>query len=146
MMAGAQQHTAFLRLALAQALGGWLDAVVDGIAQQVGQRRFQALQHVAVDLGVLTFDVQAHLFAQRAAEVAQHAGLATQHIGEGTHARGQGQVIELLGALTTMPDEVVEQLLMRLQLLLAFDQQVAALVEQRLGGGIQLAAEQMFTQ
>ena len=69
-----------------------------------------------------------------------------EHVGEGAHTRGQGQIVELLRALPAVPDEVVEQFLMGLQLLLAFDQQVAALGEQRLGGGVQLRAEQVLAQ
>ena len=69
-----------------------------------------------------------------------------EHVGEGAHTRGQGQIVELLRALPAVPDEVVEQFLMGLQLLLAFDQQVAALGEQCLGGGVQVRAEQVLAQ
>ena len=43
---------------------GALDAVVDGVLDQVQQRLVQPFQHLPVDLGRLAFGAQLHLLAQ----------------------------------------------------------------------------------
>ena len=107
-MGSAQTNQALFRLALEQALFRGFDAVIDGVAQQMSQRCFKLFQHVAIDLGFLAFDLQAHLFAKAAPEVANHARLPAEHVGERAHATGQRGVIEHLRALTGLPGEFVE--------------------------------------
>ena len=82
MVAGMQADHALLRLAQAPAHLRAFDAVVDGIAQQMRQGRFQALQHVAIDLGALAAHLQPHQLAQGAAKVTDHPRLPRQHVGE----------------------------------------------------------------
>ena len=82
-MGGAQANQAFFRLARQQALFRGFDAVIDRVAQQVSQRRFELFQHVAIDLGFLAFDLQAHLFAQIAPQIPDHPHLPGQHVGKG---------------------------------------------------------------
>ncbi|MNP09988.1 hypothetical protein D3C76_1021180 [compost metagenome] len=84
------------------------DAVVDGIAQQMHQGRFEFLQHIAIDLGFLALDFQAHLLTQRAAQIAHHACLPGQHIGKWTHPAGQRSVIKQLRTLAGLPAELIE--------------------------------------
>ena len=52
-VAGLQTDRAGCRLARGRATLGRLEAVIDGVADQVRQRRFELLEDVAVDLGVL---------------------------------------------------------------------------------------------
>ena len=54
-MLGREPHRALLRLAGGEALLRRLQAVVDGIADHVGQRLAQPLDHGLVDLGRLAF-------------------------------------------------------------------------------------------
>ena len=108
--------------------------MVHGIAQQVGERRFELLQHIAVDLGVLTFYVQAHLLAEGTAEIAQHARLADEHIGERAHARGQRGVVHQLRALATLPAELIEVGHMPGEHLLALAEQLPGLGQHGAGG------------
>lgn len=64
LVRGAQAHRALLGLAGQQAPLGRLDAMVNGVAQKVSERRFELFQHIAVDLGLLALDHQAHRLAQ----------------------------------------------------------------------------------
>ncbi|MNH02624.1 hypothetical protein D3C79_618680 [compost metagenome] len=82
--------------------------MVDGVTQQMGQRRLELFQDVAINLGLLAFDLQAHLLAQRAPQVTDHAALSGKHIGEGPHTAGQRGVIEQLCALAGLPAELIK--------------------------------------
>ena len=103
-----QADRAFRLFARQQALFGRFNPVVDGVAQQVGERRFEFFEDIAVNLGFLAFDFQAYLLAQRPTQITDHALLAHQHIGERAHAAGQRGVIEQLRALAGLPAEFVE--------------------------------------
>ncbi|MNP35810.1 hypothetical protein D3C76_1291590 [compost metagenome] len=97
--------------------------MVDCIAQQMGQRRFELFQHIAVDLGLFTVYLQTHLLAQRAAQVSHHTALAGKHIGKRAHAAGQGCVVQQLRALAGLPAEFVKVGGLLLQDVLGFHQQ-----------------------
>ncbi|MCY1414166.1 hypothetical protein D9M71_296090 [compost metagenome] len=118
-----------VRLARQQAPLGQLDAVVDGIAQQVGQRCFELFQHIAVDLGLLPFHHQPHRLAQRTAQVADHAALPGQHVGKRPHPTGQGGVIQQLRTLTGLPAELIQVGCLLLQNLLGLCQQALGLCQ-----------------
>ncbi|MCY1178859.1 hypothetical protein D9M73_192320 [compost metagenome] len=107
-MGRAQANQTFSRLAGQQALFREFDAVVDRVAQQVSQRRLELFQHVAIDLGLLAFNFQSHLFTQVAPQITDHAHLPGQHIGKGPHATGQRRVVQHLRPLTGMPGELIE--------------------------------------
>jgi hypothetical protein len=51
LVGGAQQEAALGGLAAGQPLGGRLDAVVDGVAQEVGERPLERLQEGLVQRG-----------------------------------------------------------------------------------------------
>ncbi|MNO75825.1 hypothetical protein D3C76_668870 [compost metagenome] len=108
LMRSAQTNQTFRRLAGQQALFREFDAVVDRVAQQVSQRRLELFQHVAIDLGLLAFNFQSHLFTQVAPQITDHAHLPGQHIGKGPHATGQRRVVQHLRPLAGMPGELVE--------------------------------------
>ncbi|MNI96963.1 hypothetical protein D3C73_1555210 [compost metagenome] len=91
----------------------------------MGQRRFELFQHVAIDLGLLTLNLQAHLLAEAAAEIANHAHLSGQDIGERPHAASQRGVVQHLCALTGLPGELIQFGVFFHQQLLGFRQQTA---------------------
>ena len=95
-------------LARQQALLRSFDTVIDGIAQQMDQGRFELFQHVAVNLGFFAFDFQADLLAQGTPQITHHALLPHQDIGERPHATSQGSVVEQLRALACLPAKLVE--------------------------------------
>ena len=126
-MRGTQAHQPFGRLARQQAPFRKFDAVVHGIAQQVGQWRFKLFQHITVDLGLFPLHHQPYRLAQRAAEVSDHATLPGQYIGEWPHAAGQRRVVQQLCTLTGLPAELIEVGGLLLQDLLGLHQQALGL-------------------
>ena len=103
--------------------------MIHGVAQQVRQRTFQSLQDVAVHLGVLADDFEAHLLAQGAGQVAHHARKAADAIAEGAHARAQHFQIHALGKVSRAAVEHIQLLHSLGQELLAFGDLAAQLVE-----------------
>ena len=63
-VAGFQSNRAGGGLARAGANLGRLDPVIDGVADQVRERRFELLQDVAIDLGLLAVDDELRLLSQ----------------------------------------------------------------------------------
>ena len=98
-MRGLELDQPFNRLAHRDALVRRFNAVIDRIAQQMSQRRFELFQYVAIHLGLFAVDFQPHLFAKGAAQVTHHSRLTDQHIGKRAHPAGQGGVVEQLRTL-----------------------------------------------
>jgi hypothetical protein len=89
-----QHDAAFFRLAAGAALRRILHGMVDGVAQQVAERRLQLVEHVAIDLGVLADDLQPHALVQFLGEVAHQARQRAGAVGEGTHAAGDRLLVQ----------------------------------------------------
>ncbi len=77
---------ALFRFATARALLGGFQAMGDGIAQHVLQRRGHAIEDVAVHFALGAFDPQLHLLAQFASGLPQHTAHAWHDRLEGHHA------------------------------------------------------------
>jgi len=128
-MRGTQADQAFFRFAVEQALLRGFDAVIDGVAQQMRQRCFELFQHIAVDLSLLAFDLQAYLFAEAAAQIADHAYLTVEHVGEWPHPAGQRGVIKHLRTVTGLPGELIEFGVFPDQQLLGFSEQTPRILQ-----------------
>jgi hypothetical protein len=89
------------RLAGLHALGGWLDAVIDGVAQEVQQGLLEHFQQCLVDLDLLALDFEADLAAQGAGELAQGHGEVIEQRGQRDHAQLARRAVEI-------PDEAFE--------------------------------------
>ncbi len=74
LLLGDQPQVGRSRLALGEALGLRLDAVLDRIGQHVRQRIGEHVRHSLVDADATRVGQKAHLFAVRARRVAHHAG------------------------------------------------------------------------
>ena len=83
-------------LAGLQAIGRKLDAVIDRVADDVGQRIADHLDHLAIELDVAPLDIDQHLLAQLGGEVADHARQADKQILDPLHA-GAGNRVAHLG-------------------------------------------------
>ena len=94
---GAQGHCALLTLPGGDALRGWLDAVVDGVAHQVGQRVLDRLEQRPVQLGLPTQHGEGDLALQRRGQVAHHAGHLVPHVVDGLHACLHHAFLQLTG-------------------------------------------------
>ena len=74
-----------------------LDAVVAGVADQVGQRVLDRLEDRLVELGVLALHVDADLLAARVRQVAHDAGDLGPDVVDGLHARLHDALLQLTG-------------------------------------------------
>ena len=68
--------------------------MVEGVAQQVPERRFECRQDVAIDLGRLADDLEPRLLAERVGDVADHAWKRLHTVGERPHPAGQRLVVQ----------------------------------------------------
>ncbi len=67
-----------LALAGLEPFRGLFDAVIDGVADDVGQRIADHLDHLAIEFDVAAFDVDQHLLAELGGQVADHARQADE--------------------------------------------------------------------
>jgi hypothetical protein len=81
-----------LALARLQPLGRLLDAMVDGVADDVGQRIADHLDHLAVELDVAAVDVDQHLLAEFGRQVTDHSRQADEQILDALHPRAGDRV------------------------------------------------------
>ena len=107
-MPGFQQQRAFGRLAFRLALGGRFQTVIDGVAKQVGQRRLQAFQNVAVDRSGGPGDFKAHLLARFPGEIPDHPGKAVQAVGKRHHPAADDFVVEAVGQVLQAAGKALE--------------------------------------
>ena len=107
-MRGAQANQTFGGLTGQYTLFGGLNTVIDGIAQQVGQGRFEFFQHIAINLGFFALNFQANRLAQRAPQITHHALLPHQHVGKRPHATSQRGVVKQLRTLTRVPAKLIQ--------------------------------------
>jgi hypothetical protein len=90
--AGALAHRrkddlAFRLLFLFLALGGRLDPMVHGVAQQVHQRIAQLVKNRAVELDLFALHAELDLFIELAREIAHQPGKAVEHLPHRRHPR-----------------------------------------------------------
>ena len=85
-MEGAQDEQTFSGLAGGGPGGGHLDAVIDGIADDVGERILDGLDDRAVELGLLAFHHQLDLLAELVGDIADDTGEFGPDITDGLHA------------------------------------------------------------
>ena len=86
-VAGAQLESSFGILARGLAHFGRFDAVIERVADGVGERVLDGFKQALVELGVLAFDLQAHAAAERLGEVAHDARHLGEDVGDRLHAR-----------------------------------------------------------
>ena len=91
-MEGVELERAFGGFATGQAHFCRLDAMVHGVAHQVGQRIANLFHHGFVQLGLGAADDQLDVFAQLLANIAHHALEAVEGAANLHHAQVQGRV------------------------------------------------------
>ncbi len=82
--------------------------MVDGVAQQVGQRGFQPFEDITIDLSAFSRDVESDRFAKRASEVANHAGEPADPVAKGPHPGAQHLKVKSLRQLCGAAVEQVQ--------------------------------------
>ena len=91
-LARRDRQDADLALAGLQPLGGLFDAVIDRVADDVGQRIADHLDHLAIELDVAALDIDQDLLAELGRQVADHARQADEQILDPLHARAGDRV------------------------------------------------------
>ena len=94
--------------------------MIDGVPQEMSERRFQLLQNLAVGLSGLPSEFQVHFLVQRACEVTHHARKFPNAIGKRPHSRIQHFVIETRGQIEKPPIEKIQLLQLLLNDLVQF--------------------------
>ena len=94
-MVGVQADGALLGLARLAAVLGAFDAMVHGVAHQVGQRVGQALDHGLVQFGLRAADAQHDVLAQLCAHVPDHALEPVEGAADLDHAQVQRRIAHL---------------------------------------------------
>ena len=96
-MRGAQRDRALRTLALGDALVRHLDAVVEAVAHQMGQRIADLLDQPLVQLGTFTDGLELHLLVHLAGEIAHHAREAAEHEIDRHHAHRHHRFLQVAG-------------------------------------------------
>ncbi len=81
------------------AIVGGFDAMVDGVAEEVGEGGFEVVEDVAIDVGVFADDFEFDLFVNLPCEVANHAGKTNADVAEGAHLAVDDFLVEAVGEL-----------------------------------------------
>ena len=97
LVVGPQRQGALGPLAGGDPPLGLLDAVVDGVAHQVGQRVLDRLQQAAVELGLLALHDELDLLAEPGAEVADDAGQLRPDVVDRLHPGLHDAFLQLAG-------------------------------------------------
>ena len=87
----------FGRLACGQAISRVFDAVIDGIADQMGERFAQPFDHGLVELGGLADQFEPDLLAGRSRKLAQDARHPAEHRADRLGADRHGAFLDLAG-------------------------------------------------
>ncbi len=105
-MLGRKPHRPLLVLAGRKPIRGRLDAVIDGVADDVGQGVAQPLDDRAVDLGMLAHRLEPDLLAGLGGELADQPRHALEHRPDRSRAHRHHAVLELAG----VEDHLLEHL------------------------------------
>jgi len=123
-----------------------LDAVIQGVTQKMPKWRFKPFENVAIDLGILTDNVQPQLFAQRAGEISHHAREGLHAVGKRPHVAGQRAIVEPMREMCGAPVERVDLHQSLRQELLAFERAPLCLGQRRLCLFAQALRRQLLAQ
>ena len=106
--------------------------MIDGIAQQVGERRFE-FSRTSRSTWVLSPSTSRRTCLPSERPGREPSAPGRWDVGERSHPRGQRRVVEHLGALAALPGELVEIGDVLHEHLLAFADQLPRLAEHGLG-------------
>ena len=97
LLLGRENQLAGGRLAAALAIGRRLDAVIDGVANQVNQRLGDLLDDFLVELGLAAANRELDFLAERAGEVAHRARERVEHRRDRQHRQLDDVLAQLFG-------------------------------------------------
>ena len=98
------------RLAGRAAIVRHFDAVVECVADQVVERRFEPIEDVAVNAGGLTDDLKPRLLAELTSQVADQTRKPADTIGQWPHPAGQHFMMQPAGNVFADAGELLDRL------------------------------------
>jgi hypothetical protein len=110
LLARFEAHDALHRLAGGQRSGRPLDAVIDGVADEVDDRVGEILDHRLVDLGLFADQRQLDVLAEVAGEVAGNARVLLEQAADRLHARLHHRVLQVGDQQVELAHRLVERL------------------------------------
>ena len=90
------------------ALGGRLDAMVHGIAEQMHQGVAKLIEDLAIELDFLALDTKRHLLAELPRHVAHETRKAIEHLPHRRHPRLDDFVLEVGGETRDVDRDIVD--------------------------------------
>ena len=93
--AGGDADGSLGRLSGLHALGGWLDPVIDSVAQKMQKGLLKHFKQRLVDLDLLSRDLEADLAAEGAGEMAQGHGKVIEQCGQRDHAQLASRAVQI---------------------------------------------------
>ena len=107
---GLEPDRADRRLAGGLAFRRRLEAVVEGVADQVRERRLELVEDVAVDARLLAADLESHLLAEGAGDVADQPRKAADAVGQRPHPAHDHLVVQTVRQVLVAAGEALEVL------------------------------------
>ncbi len=89
-------------------LFGRFDAVIEGVAEKVAERRLELSENVAIDLRRLSRYFQLHLLAKRAGQIAHKSRKPLHAIAEWAHPAGKGFAVQTMREVHRAAIELIE--------------------------------------
>ena len=96
LMIGVEIDRAARGLAGGDAFFGVLDAVVDGVANEVHQRLGERVENALVEISVLAGEFESHVLAALLGDVANERGKAAEELFDGHHANLQDAFVKFV--------------------------------------------------
>ena len=94
-MGGGDADSTLFGLAGHDAVGGQLDAVIGGVAQNMGQRVADDLDQLTVEFGVAAVDDESELLPCLVSQFADQAGQAGEQTTQRLHAGAHHRILEI---------------------------------------------------
>src|SRR5208337_4274968 len=96
LMIGIEKNGAASGLSRIEALAGRLDAVIDGVADEVGEGFSKGVEYALVEIGVLAGHFEGDVFATELGDIADDAREAAEELLDGHHADFQNALVQFV--------------------------------------------------
>ena len=96
LVIGVEIHGTACGLAGSEALVGWFDTMVNGVADEMHERFGKSIKNALIEIGVLARKTQSHILATLLGNVADDARETPEELLDGNHADFQNALVKLI--------------------------------------------------
>src|SRR5882762_1200027 len=96
LVIGVEIHGTASGLAGSEALVGWFDTMVNGVADEMHERFGKSIKNALIEIGVLARKTQSHILAALLGNVADDARETPEELLDGNHANFQDALVKLI--------------------------------------------------